>query len=142
MKGWSAKTREQIVAQFHRAMSLDIDSEPRVSLLQLRKKLIIEETREVCEAIDALEMELERGTKGSTEQWAHLMKELCDLQYVLSGTLVSLNPLSRNFVPAFNRVHTSNLSKLDDEGKPVYNTEGKVIKGKNYKEPYLEDLVL
>ena len=58
-------TREQLVSRFHHAMGLDISSQPRVSLLNLRKKLILEETHEVCEAIEVLEMELERGTPGT-----------------------------------------------------------------------------
>jgi len=33
------------------------------------------------------------------------------------------------------------MSKLDDEGNPIYNKEGKVLKGKNYKEPDLSILV-
>jgi predicted HAD superfamily Cof-like phosphohydrolase len=135
------RTREQKVAEFHRAMNLDVNSQPRVSLLQLRKKLITEEAMEVIESIKVLEMALERGTNGSKEQWAHLMKELADLQYVLSGTIVSLRPLSTNFDPAFNRVHLSNMSKLDEDGKPVYREDGKVVKGPNYKEPVLEDLI-
>jgi len=141
MMPYTHVSREQKVARFHRAMGLDIDSEPRVSLLQLRKKLILEEAHEVCEAIDVLEMELERGKKGSVDQWANLMKELCDLQYVLSGTIISLNTLYGNFNPAFNRVHYSNMSKLDNEGKPIYDSNGKVLKGPNYKPPDLTDLV-
>ncbi len=41
---------------------------------------------------------------------------------------------------AYRRVHLSNLSKLDDEGKPIRREDGKVVKGKNYKPPFLEDL--
>ena len=41
---------------------------------------------------------------------------------------------------AYRRVHASNLSKLDDKGKPVRRDDGKVMKGPNYKPPYLEDL--
>lgn len=42
---------------------------------------------------------------------------------------------------AFNRVHDSNMSKLDDSGKPIKREDGKVLKGPNYKEPDLSDLV-
>ena len=42
---------------------------------------------------------------------------------------------------AFNRVHASNMSKLDEDGNPIYREDGKVMKGPNYKPPYLEDLV-
>ena len=42
---------------------------------------------------------------------------------------------------AMYRVHESNMSKLDEHGKPVLRDEGKVLKGPNYKPPNLEDLV-
>lgn len=141
MMPYTHVSREQKVARFHRAMGLDIDSEPRVSLLGSRKSLIKEETNEACDILSELEMELERGKRGSLNQWAHCMKELCDLQYVISGTIISLHPLYGNFIPAFNRVHYSNMSKLDNEGKPIYDSNGKVLKGPNYKPPDLTDLV-
>lgn len=46
-----------------------------------------------------------------------------------------------DLVEAFNRVHKSNMSKLGDDGKPVRNVAGKVVKGPNYKKPNLKDLV-
>ena len=42
---------------------------------------------------------------------------------------------------AFERVHASNMSKLDDNGKPIFREDGKVMKGPNYKKPYLTDLL-
>lgn len=39
---------------------------------------------------------------------------------------------------AFNEVHASNMSKLDDQGKPVLRSDGKVLKGPNYRPPRLE----
>jgi predicted HAD superfamily Cof-like phosphohydrolase len=42
---------------------------------------------------------------------------------------------------AFIRVHKSNMSKLGDDGKPIFREDGKVLKGPNYKKPYLSDLV-
>ena len=135
------KTREQKVSEFHEVMSLDIDSPPRVSLLQLRARLILEETRETLKAMEVLERELERGKKGTEEQWADLLKELADLQYVLSGTLISFNTISGDFDAAFNRVQLSNMSKLDSSGNPVYREDGKVTKGPNYQAPTLGDLI-
>lgn len=41
---------------------------------------------------------------------------------------------------AYSRVHKSNLTKLDDSGKPIRREDGKVTKGPNYKPPFLEDL--
>ena len=134
-------TREQKVARFHRAMNLDVDSDPRVSVLELRKKLLLEEVAEVSEAIDILSVELLRGKKGTKEQWANFLKELADVQYIVSGTFVSFNTFPSGFDTPFNRVHISNMSKLDNEGNPLYNKEGKVLKGPNYKPPDLTDLV-
>ena len=134
-------TREDKVAEFHRAMGTDIASQPRISLLRLREKLLWEECAEVCEELNNMEMTLTHGKSVEKEQWADLLKELCDLQYVLSGTIISFNAIMGSFNPAFNRVHSSNMSKLDDEGNPVLNEYGKVTKGPNYKAPNLEDLI-
>jgi len=135
-------TREQKVEEFHKAMGTDVAAEPRVGLLQLREKLLVEECTEVVAELQSMQMELERGKPINKEQWAKLLKELCDLQYVLSGTVVSFSAIVDSFNPAFNRVHRSNMSKLDDEGNPVLNEYGKITKGPNYKAPTLEDLIL
>lgn len=42
---------------------------------------------------------------------------------------------------AFARVHKSNMSKLDDDGKPIRREDGKIMKGPNYQPPVLDDLV-
>lgn len=134
-------TRENKVEEFHHAMGTDVASQPRISLLRLREKLLLEECAEVCEELNSMEMSLSHGKPVSREQWADLLKELCDLQYVLSGTIISFNAIVGSFTPAFNRVHSSNMSKLDDQGNPVFNEDGKVTKGPNYKKPTLEDLI-
>jgi predicted HAD superfamily Cof-like phosphohydrolase len=41
---------------------------------------------------------------------------------------------------SFERVHVSNMSKLGIDGKPIFREDGKVLKGPNYKKPYLDDL--
>ena len=62
-------------------------------------------------------------------------KELADLLYVVYGTAVSLGiPID----DVFCEVHTSNMSKLDDNGKPIYREDGKVLKGPHYFQPNLE----
>jgi len=43
---------------------------------------------------------------------------------------------------AMRRVHESNMSKLGEDGKPIYRADGKVLKGPNYKPPYLNDLII
>ena len=65
------------------------------------------------------------------------LKELSDLIYVCFqyATLVGWE-----LDEACARVHRSNMSKLVN-GKPIKNEQGKVLKGPNYKPPYLEDLI-
>jgi predicted HAD superfamily Cof-like phosphohydrolase len=49
--------------------------------------------------------------------------------------------LGNELVEAYRRVHISNMSKLGEDGKPIYRDDGKVLKGPNYKPPDLNDLV-
>lgn len=136
------KTREDKVAEFHKAMGLDLGSAPRVSLLALRASLIQEETREVCEVMKEMERLMEFGKPIDDETWEHFMKELADLQYVLSGTVIAFDrTYGTDFDVAFNRVHDSNMSKLDDDGKPIKNEMGKVIKGPNYKPANMKGVI-
>jgi len=67
-----------------------------------------------------------------------VLKELCDLVYVCVGFCITYG---WDFDVAFNRVHTSNMSKLNEEGKATYRKDGKVLKSDKYKPPVLKDLV-
>ena len=123
-----------------------VDDDANYDLLHLRAKLISEETDEVLFAVKDLKnlmLESKAGVRPVSKQEfvdakAALLKELCDLQYVLSGFAVTFG---LPFDEAFRRVHESNRSKLGPDGKPVYRDDGKVMKGPNYKEPNLTDLV-
>ena len=94
-------------------------------LLVLRKNLIKEEVSEALEAID-------------TKDAASVLKELVDIVIVCIGMA---DTYGWDFDCAFTRVHRSNMSKLDDDGKPIYREDGKVLKSDNYRPPYLSDLV-
>jgi len=63
---------------------------------------------------------------------------LADLLYVIYGYAVTFG---WDLDEAFRRVHESNMSKLGDDGKPIKDNNGKVMKGPNYKRPNLKDLV-
>ena len=67
-----------------------------------------------------------------------VLKELCDLVYVCVGFATTFG---WDFDTAFNRVHASNMSKLDSEGNPLYREDGKVIKSDYYKPPILKDCI-
>ncbi len=66
------------------------------------------------------------------------LKELADLVYVCYQYASNLG---WNLDEAMDRVHKSNMSKLDEYGNPVLREDGKVLKGPNYQPPDLSDLV-
>lgn len=127
---------EEKVKDFHTAMECDISSPLSIDLLELRYKLLKEELDELKTEIDNIQHELKSNGTSSTIARSKLLKELTDLQYVLSGMAISFGlPLE----DAFIRVHNSNMSKLVN-GKPIKRDDGKVLKGPNYYPPVLDDL--
>ena len=129
-------TREDLVKEFNEAFNLPVAMAPDVGIctgdMQLCLQLIREEYRELEEVM------YEYTDGGDTLDRENLLKELADLQYVVSGFAVRMG---LNLEEAFQRVHRSNMSKLGEDGKPIYNDDGKVMKGPNYKAPDLSDLV-
>lgn len=67
-----------------------------------------------------------------------LLKELADLVYVTYGYAATFG---WDLDEAVRRVHASNMSKLGEDGKPIFREDGKVMKGPNYEAPDLKDLV-
>lgn len=116
--------------QFRVAMDQPIGART-VAEYDMQKKLIIEEFMEFNEAYD------EMVKFKDPQSRAHALKEMADLCYVLFQFAACAG---MELDVALDRVHQSNMSKLVD-GKPVKNDIGKVVKGPNYKKPYLEDLV-
>ena len=95
-----------------------------------QKELVIEEFKEFLEAEGFLFMH------GKNHQ-EHALKELADLVYVCYQYAENMGWFLDE---ALDRVHKSNMSKLDDDGNPIYREDGKVLKGPNYKPPNLSDL--
>lgn len=122
----------QKVRKFHEKMEMAIDQPFSKELLEFRMKLILEEVQELAEAGFQLEGNIDQGELHVLMQ--DFLKEICDVVYVLKGTAVSFG---LNFDMAYNLVHKSNMSKY-----PFTKCEhGKVLKGKNYKPPVLEECV-
>ena len=92
--------------------------------------LIVEEFKEFLQAEVMLCMH------GRNHQ-EDCLKELADLVYVCYQYAENMGWFLDE---AMNRVHVSNMSKLDEDGKPIYREDGKVLKGPNYKPPDLSDL--
>ena len=126
-----SETLEAKLRIFHRAfkhpLGLDYPTSHTImdSEKKLRRVLIQEEYTELMDAI----------SNGGDDE---VLKELCDLVYVCVGFAVTYG---WSFDTAFNRVHQSNMSKLDADGNPAYREDGKVVKPKGYKPPKLLDLV-
>lgn len=120
---------EEWVTEFHETFGAPINCEPDQQLTALRQKLIDEEVMELNEEFTKV---FQTGKISP-----NFIKEMADLQYVLSGLAVTFG-IDLN--TAVQRVHESNMSKLVD-GKPVLREDGKILKGRNYFEPDLSDLV-
>lgn len=134
------KSREEYIREFHEAFGASVHEEPSVELLALRKTLIFEETRELIADIDTAMAHIEKGETVPNALYINMLKEMADVQVVLSGMSVSLKPLHK-LDEAFRRVHQSNMSKLDSNGKPILRDDGKILKGPHYAPPDLSDLV-
>ena len=96
-----------------------------------QKNLIVEEFKEFLEAEGML------FRKNPTIE-SEALKELADLVYVCYQYAENMGWFLDE---ALDRVHVSNMSKLDKDGKPIYREDGKVLKGPNYKPPTLMDLI-
>ncbi len=87
----------------------------------LRISLISEELEELKKAI-------------SDNNIVEVADALTDILYVTYG---AGHAFGINLDKCFNEVQESNMSKLDQEGKPIFNEHGKVMKGPNYFKPDL-----
>ena len=94
---------------------------PSDKIVKLRYDLIKEELDEFGEAIKS---------RNLTE----VADSLTDILYVAYG---AGHAFGINLDKCFNEVQESNMSKLDSNGKPIYNESGKVMKGPNYFKPDL-----
>ena len=97
----------------------------------VQKNLIVEEFKEFLEAEGLL-------FRNSPSFQSDTLKELADLVYVCFQYAENMG---WDLDEAMNRVHLSNMSKLGEDGKPIYREDGKVLKGPNYKPPTLTDLL-
>ena len=128
---------EEKVQKFHQVMNLPINVPFNVELLELRKRLIKEETEELFAEIDAAIAQIQEKGQIERPTFENMCKEMADVQYALSGMAVSFGlPLEQ----AFDATHDSNMSKLGPDGKPIYREDGKITKGPNYHKPDLSDL--
>ena len=108
-----------------------ISNSPSHQARTKQRNLIVEEFKEFLDSEAML-------YRSNPQFRAEHLKELADLVYVCYQYAANMG---WNLDEAMYRVHESNMSKLDEYGKPILREDGKVLKGPNYKPPNLEDLV-
>lgn len=113
------------VEVFHDAFGIENRSEPTAKLShdqqQLRYRLMAEENDEYLEAV-------------KNEDLVEIADALGDQLYILCGTILK-HGLQHKIADVFQEIQRSNMSKLDENGKPIYRDDGKVMKGPNYFKP-------
>ena len=98
---------------------------PDEKIIKLRFELIKEELNELKDAIDKRDLK-------------EVADALTDILYVTYG---AGHAFGINLDKCFEEVQNSNMSKLGDDGKPIYNDKGKVMKGPKYFKPDLNKFV-
>ena len=116
------------VGIFMKTFGQDVKNKPSFStdkINKLRIDLIKEELDELTAAI-------------RNKDLLEVADALTDILYVTYG---AGHAFGINLDKCFNEVQNSNMSKLDNYGKPIYNDDGKVMKGPNYFKPDLSKFV-
>ena len=125
----NTQTLQQQAKEFRK--SYNLGNEKTISKRTYQKNLVIEEFKEFLEAEGML-------FRHALHYHEHALKEIADLVYVLYQYAENMG---WDLDTAMERVHQSNMSKLDEDGKPIYRGDGKVLKGPNYVPPNLSDLL-
>ena len=116
------------VGIFMKTFGQDVKNKPSFStdkINKLRIDLIKEELEELQEAM-------------KNNDLLEVADALTDILYVTYG---AGHAFGIDLDKCFNEVQNSNMSKLDENGKPIYNDAGKVMKGPNYFKPNLSKFV-
>ena len=118
-------TNFELVGDFMEAFGQDVQLEPTwpdFNTRELRLELIQEELDELSDAVADRDM-------------IQIADALTDLLYVVYG---AGHAFGIDLDECFQEVHSSNMSKLGENGRPIHREDGKVMKGPGYFEPDLE----
>ena len=121
-------TNFQKVKNFMETFGQEVKSSPSFSstkINELRYNLIKEELDEFKQALDNNDL-------------LEVADALTDILYVTYG---AGHAFGINLDACFEEVQNSNMSKLGSDGKPIYNDQGKVMKGPNYFKPDLSKFI-
>ena len=98
---------------------------PNDKIIKLRYDLILEELNEFKQALDQKDLK-------------EVADALTDILYVTYG---AGHAFGIDLDKCFDEVQNSNMSKLGEDGKPIYNEQGKVMKGPKYYKPNLDKFI-
>lgn len=121
----------EAVEQFHNAFGIENNYKPTAELSEadilLRYKLMREENEEYLEAAQNGDI-------------VEIADALGDQLYILCGTLLK-HGLQDKIAEVFQEIQRSNMSKLDENGKPIYREDGKVMKSNLYFKPNIKAIL-
>jgi predicted HAD superfamily Cof-like phosphohydrolase len=119
------------VKLFHETYGLGVSTEMKADLgalkNELRFNLMKEENEEYLEAVQNNDI-------------IEIADALGDMLYILCGTILE-HGLQHKIEAVFDEIQRSNMSKLGEDGKPIYREDGKVMKGPNYFKPNFSDIL-
>ena len=119
------------VEKFHDTFGIPNEYAPKAAisneLIDLRFKLMAEENEEYLEA-------------AKNGDLVEVADALGDMMYILCGTILS-HGMQHKIEEVFEEIQRSNMSKLGEDGKPIYREDGKVLKGPNYFKPNIAKII-
>ena len=125
------KNELNAVAEFHNAFDIESADAPIANIpsqtVLLRYNLMKEENEEYLDAAQKNDL-------------VEVADALGDMLYILCGTILS-HGMQYKITEVFNEIQRSNMSKLGDDGKPIYREDGKVLKGPNYFKPNIKSIL-
>ena len=125
------KNELNAVAEFHNAFDIESADSPIANIpsqtVLLRYNLMKEENEEYLDAAQKKDL-------------VEVADALGDMLYILCGTILS-HGMQYKITEVFNEIQRSNMSKLGDDGKPIYREDGKVLKGPNYFKPDIKSIL-
>ena len=125
--------RDKILAvqEFHDAFKIGYLNSPKADLgiekNSLRYRLMKEENDEYFEA-------------AKNGDLVEVADALGDMLYILCGTILE-HGLQHKIEEVFDEIQKSNMSKLAEDGTPIYREDGKVLKGPNYFKPKIAEIL-
>lgn len=125
------KEKIEAVKKFHEAFGLGCAKKPNPELkeitAELRYNLMAEENEEYREA-------------AKNKDVVEIADALGDMLYVLCGTIIE-HGMQDKIDEVFDEIQKSNMSKLGDDGKPIYREDGKVMRGPDYFKPDIANIL-